>query len=276
MTGREETDMRERKNEKNQIGQRLSRGCFRVLYAIVKAVYPEIKVEGAENLGDGPCLVVGNHSQIHGPIACELYFPGNHTIWCASQMMNLKEVPAYAYEDFWSRKPAWTRPFYKLVSYLIAPLAVCIFNNAHTIPVYHDMRVLSTFRATLEALARDARVVVFPECYTPYNPIVNRFQDHFVDVALMYYRRTGQCLRFVPLYVAPRLHTLYLGKPVVFDPGADLKTERERICQYLMDAITEIAVRLPTHRVVPYANVSAREHPINHFEVDHHEQKTRR
>ena len=66
--------------------------------------------------------------------------------------MHLKEVPAYAFRDFWSQKPKWTHWFYKILSYIITPLAVCIFNNAHTIPVWHDTRLVSTFRTSMQRL----------------------------------------------------------------------------------------------------------------------------
>ena len=46
------------------------------------------------------------------------------------QMLNKKEVPAYVFEDFWSRKPRWTHWFYKILSHMIAPIAAYIFNNA--------------------------------------------------------------------------------------------------------------------------------------------------
>ena len=76
--------------------------------ALVKLVTPKFQAEGLENLPQEPCLVVGNHSQIYGPVACELYFPGKRYTWCAGQMMNLREVPGYAYQDFWSKKSRWS------------------------------------------------------------------------------------------------------------------------------------------------------------------------
>jgi len=51
------------------------------LYKFVKWLvwlfYPKMEVVGTENLPEEPALVVGNHTQMNGPIACELYFPGN-------------------------------------------------------------------------------------------------------------------------------------------------------------------------------------------------------
>lgn len=103
------------------MGERKISPLYRLIKAAVRAVYPKIKVVGEENLPPEPVVYVGNHSQMNGPIACELYTPGEHYIWCAGEMMDKKEVPAYAYQDFWSEKPKAVRWFYKLLSYIIAP-----------------------------------------------------------------------------------------------------------------------------------------------------------
>lgn len=236
---------------------------YRLIRWIVKTVYPKIEVVGEENLPDQPVILVGNHAQMNGPIACELYTPGKHSIWCAGEMMCLKEVPAYAYADFWAHKPRAVRWFYKLLSYLIAPLSVCVFNNANTIGVYHDARIMTTFKQTVQKLQEGHHVVIFPEHNVPHNHIICQFQDRFVDVAKLCYRRTGQAVQFVPIYLAPALRKLYIGSPVCFDPDAPIAQERERICKYLMDEVTRIACSLPEHRVVPYKSMPKREYPYN-------------
>ena len=236
---------------------------YKFIKWLVWLFYPKTAVIGAGNLPDGPCVIVGNHTQMNGPIACELYMPGEHYTWCAGEMMHLKEVPAYAYRDFWSQKPKYIRWFFKLASYVIAPLSVLVFNNANVVGVYHDARIMSTFKETLEKLQSGARIVIFPEHDVPHNHIVCDFQDRFIDLAKMYYKRTGEELSFVPLYVAPNLKAMYLGEPVRFDHTAPLDAERKRICGDLMDAITDIAVTLPLHTVVPYRNIRKRDYPTN-------------
>ncbi|MBQ9860493.1 MAG: 1-acyl-sn-glycerol-3-phosphate acyltransferase [Clostridia bacterium] len=225
--------------------------------------YRDYRVEGAENLPDGAALIVGNHSQMHGPIACEFYFPSNHHTWCAGQMMKLKDVPAYAYADFWSQKPPFSRPFYKLLSYLIAPLAVLVFNNANTIPVYRDNRIAVTLKKTLRKLAEGAHVIVFPEQDGETNGILYEFQSGFVDVGRLYHKRFDKELPFVPLYIAPNRKTMYIGKATQFNPNAPIEAERERICAYLTEEITAMAKQLPLHTVVPYRNVPKRLYPTN-------------
>jgi len=242
---------------------RISRWIYRVIRGLVWFFYPKMKLSGEENLPSGPCVIVANHSKMNGPIASELYTPGKHAIWCAGEMMHLKEVPAYAYRDFWSAKPRSVRWFYRVASYLIAPVSVCVFNNAGCIATYHDARVLSTFKETIRSLRDGTRVVIFPEHDVPYNHILCDFQDRFVDLGRMYHRATGEDLLFVPLYIAPRLRTMYYGEGVAFDSSAPAAEERTRICRELMDRITDLACTAPEHTVVPYPNVPRREYPKN-------------
>ena len=236
---------------------------FRIIKWLVWVFYPKTKVIGAENLPEEPVVIVGNHSQMHGPIVCELYMPGNSYTWCAGEMMHLKDVPAYAYQDFWSHKPKSIRWFYKLLSYLIAPFSVCVFNNADTIGVYHDTRIISTFKNTVTKLCEGANVVVFPEHEVPCNHIIYEFQNKFIDIAKLYYKRTGKELAFVPMYIAPALKTMYLGAPIRFQADQPMESERLRICRELMSSITEIACALPEHTVVPYANLSKKQYRTN-------------
>ena len=238
-------------------------GTFRFIKGCVKLCYPKIQVEGMEDLPREPVIIVGNHCQMNGPIVGELYVPGQPYIWCAGEMMHVKDVPEYAFRDFWSQKPKWTRPFYKLLSHIIAPLSACVFTNARTIGVYHDARILSTFKNTVKKLQEGKSVVIFPEYDVQHNHIVYDFQDKFVDIARLYYKKTGRELQFVPMYIAPRLRRLCLGKPIRFRGEEPMDAQRERICRYLMDEITALAQSLPEHTVIPYRNIPKKYYPTN-------------
>ena len=236
---------------------------YRIVRGLVKLFFPKYTVFGQEKLPDGPCIIVANHSQMAGPILGELKIPGDHFIWCSSEMMHIKEVPAYAYRDFWTEKPGWIRWFYKILSYLIAPLSVLIFNNAHTIPVYRDARLISTMRESTKKLSEGCKIVIFPEHKVPYNNIVYAFQDRFVDLARLYHRKTGKDLLFVPLYIAPSLKQMHYGDPIRYDTENGAETERARISQALMERITDLALSLPEHTVVPYVNLPKKQYLKN-------------
>ena len=178
-------------------------------------------------------------------------------------MMHRKDVPGYAFRDFWSQKPKWTHPWYKLLSYIIAPLSVVVFNNAHTIGVYHDTRLIGTFKNTVKLLQEGNHIVIFPEHDVKHNHILYDFQDRFIDVANLYYKKTGNQVCFVPLYIAPKLKQMHLGKPIRYDPEIPMDGQRKIICQYLMDTITEIACGLPEHIVIPYRNIPKKYYSSN-------------
>ena len=236
---------------------------YLLICALIRLFYRRPDFVGTENLPEEPCVLVGNHTQMNGPIIAELFFPGKPFIWCAGEMMHWREVPRYAYTDFWSFKPRWCRPFFRLLALLITPLSVLLFNNARTIPVYHDTRLITTYRRSIELLQEGRSVLIFPEKNERRNNVLYAFQDKFIDLARFYYRKTGKALSFVPLYNAPALHLTLIGKPIVFDPARPIEEERVRLCAALMDAITALAVSLPEHTVIPYRNIPRRQYPKN-------------
>ena len=237
--------------------------AYKAIKWLIRALSPKMRVEGLENLPEGEAVIVGNHAHMYGPIAAELYLGNDRHIWCAAQMMALKEMPAYAYQDFWSMKPWYTHWYYRLFSYLVAPFCVLVFNHAHTIPVYRDARVMTTFRQTLRLLERGEKIVIFPEHTVPHNNIVYDFQDRFIDLARMYYQKTQKELCFVPMYTAPKLKKMVLGKPIRYRADQPLDQERQRIKEELMGAITQIGQSLPPHTVIPYAVMPKKDYPFS-------------
>ena len=236
---------------------------YRLIRWIIWRVTPKYELSGTENLPGEPCVIIGNHAQAFGPIAAELYLPRPHYIWCIGEMMNRKEVPDYAMMDFWYMKPKALRWLYRLFSHLIARPASYVLSHAHTIPVYRDARIVTTFRRSMELLKAGADIVIFPESREPYNGLVWKFQEHFPDLAKLYCRRTGTALSFVPMYIAPRLNRICFGEPVRYDPNAPDEEERTRICTTMMEAVTALAAALPQHAVIPYPNIPRDQYPLN-------------
>lgn len=240
---------------------------FRFMIRVIRRVYPVPEISGTENLPNEPCLIVSNHAKTHGPIISQLYFPDDSYTWCASQVMHLADFPGYAFEDFWSYKPKWSHWFWHVLSYLIAPFGVSLMKNAHTIETFTDNRILSTFRNTVKALQEGNHVIIFPEFKENYNHILNRFHDGFINVAKLYYKKTGQALQLVPMYIAPALKKTVIGQPIRFCPENPIDEERTRLSEELMRRITYLAEGLPLHRVIPYDNkIPMKDYPFNTYE----------
>ncbi len=248
-------------DEKECMEEKKTPLTYRILVWFIRLFSPKYDCVGLENIPEGACIIAGNHCQMYGPIACEFYVPGPHYIWCEAEMMEWDEVAEYSFNDFWSKKPLYIRWFYRILSYLIVPISVLLFNNAHTIGVRHDMRVIGTFRESVRRLSEGCRVVIFPEDYSPHNNIIYNFREKFVDTARMYYKKSGESIAFVPMYICPRLKKMMYGEPAYFDPSAPIEEERRRIADHLMDKVTELAASLPEHTVVPYPNVPKKDYP---------------
>ena len=240
-----------------------SNPIFKFIKVIIRFFYQKNKIIGLDTLPqDEPVIYVANHTQMNGPLVAEFYIPNRYT-WCNAEMMKVRSVPAYAYKDFWSQKPKWTRPFYKILSYIIAIPAAFILSNANTIPVYHNTRIITTFRLTIDTLSDGMSVVIFPECPNKNNNIVYEFQKNFVDVARLYYKKTGKEVLFVPIYIAPKLKESYVGKPIRYSSENTPSEERIRITEHLSNEITEVARSLPLHTVIPYRNIPKKDYPKN-------------
>lgn len=50
---------------------------FRIIKWLVRVFYGKMEVVGLENLPKNNAVIVGNHTQMNGPIAGELYLPEN-------------------------------------------------------------------------------------------------------------------------------------------------------------------------------------------------------
>ena len=242
---------------------RLSRMVYRIVRRLLLTFYRAPEITGLENLPEGECIIAANHAQLHGPIQAELFFPGDRSIWCNAETMDIHEAPAYAYKDFWPGKPRALRWFYWIPAYIVAPILVSVLNNARCIGVYRDLRMRTTISRTLARLQEGARIIIFPETDPGLNTILSTFQPRFIDLGPRYARATGKTLQFVPMYIAPDLRKIVIGKPIAYNNRADARDERQRICTQLVDAISELAYSLPLHRVVPYRNIKKKLYPTN-------------
>ena len=236
---------------------------YKFLRFLINIFYKKRTFEGIEKIGDEPVIFVGNHAQMHGPLIAEVQFPIKRMTWSIGNVLTKKDFIEHAKTDFWGAKPKSSRWFYNILAHLLAPIAVNIFNSADLIGVYKDQRLIGTFKETVKYLCEGYNIIIFPECPTPFNNIVNEFQDKFIDVARLYYKRTGKCLSFVPMYNAVRLKKVLFGNPIKYNPNIPIEELRKLICDHLKTEITNLALSLPPHRVVQYVNTGRKNNPLS-------------
>ena len=204
-------------------------------------------------------IIVGNHAQLYGPICMQLYFPYKRNIWSLSEVFDRKLFKTYAMKEFWPNKKH--KKFYKFLSVLLAPLAEYIFKHADTIPVYKDQRLITTMRETIKSIQDGNKIIIFPECHEKYNNVVNEFQQNYVDLARLYYAKTKKIIKFYPMYTAPKLRKVLIGKPISYDIDKSPEDNRKIINDYLKNEITKLANSLPKHIIIPYDNIRKKDYP---------------
>lgn len=248
------------KSKKNKVKKEKKKPLFyRFCLKIAKKLYKQREYIGVENLPNEPCILVANHSQIHGPLTGELYYIRKKKIWCTWEMLRVREIPKYAYQIFWSKKPKGVRWFYKILSYLIAPFAY-FFKKADTLPVYRDNRTIVTIKKTIEALNNGEDVILFPETDDNYNNILQEFHRGFIDIAKFYYKKYKKEINLVPMYNCAELKKVVIGKPIKYDGNVAHEEQIEKICTYLKEEITKLAQSLPEHTVIPFLNLPKEEY----------------
>lgn len=233
---------------------------FRFLYRIVSIFVPKYHFEIEEEL-DKESIVVGNHAQLHGPLAMQFRFPHDKKIWAISEVFKKNEFVDYAMKDFWPHKKH--KRFYRFLAKMLAPLAEYIFKNADAIPVYRDHRLITTMRHSIQALQNHQTIIIFPEYHQSHSKIINDFLKNYIDLAKLYFQKHKQCLKFYPMYISPKLKKICIGKPYIFHPEIDFNQEKENITSYLQNYIEKMAYALPKHKVVPYENIPKKEYPNN-------------
>ena len=225
---------------------------FRIMCFLARILFPRSRVTFEEEPGEEPCVFISNHANIHGPIMMTLDFPRLHRTWTADCALDRSMAPNYAYHDVFfgrSRKCRW---FWRLMSRFVGAALPPLLEAAGTIPAYRDQQVTRTFQQSLETLAEGLDLVIFAEAPHRFSEFVNELQSGFADLGRMWYRKTGQRLKFFPVYLEPKGRTVSVGRAVTFDPDAAPHGERERISGSLRDGIDRLARALPHHKPVSF------------------------
>lgn len=199
-----------------------------------------------------PVMILTNHAGADGPAYSHLYLPCPKKIWLINYVIEKKTSAKFIFHDFFcgrnkKHKSNW-KFLSKLTSFLLRPLLLRVPH----IEVYHDSRMLDTFRESVDALAEGNNIVVFPECPTPYSPYVNDIYGGFAEIGKLYYDLTGKVLKFFPAYICKDLKKISVGNPVVFNPELPARKQRNLIREGIRNEIDRLGKLLPPHKTHPF------------------------
>ena len=214
----------------------MSKRMYRVLSAMIRGVTPRMKTIWEEPFDGEPCVFVGNHAGAFGPIDMCVKFPlrDQNFIWMNASVLHPKEVPAYVRQDYWWKPGCKLEPLYNAtLPYIAAALLPPILRLAPTVPVYHDMRVMTTMRQSIRHLKEGHNLVIFPEQPSGYQSHHDWINTGFLQVAPMYYKATGKVLKFYPVHLDYHKHVFKVAKPIAFDPERTLEEQMPALVEVL-------------------------------------------
>lgn len=223
----------------------------RFFTGIARIVFPKCEVVFEEE-NDEPGMYLCNHSGAIGPVLMTLYFPKKHKTWMINYVMEKEKNANYIFHDFCFGRARKHKKFWRFLSKIVAKMLPPLLKEGNPIPVYHNPKILETFRETEDALERGENLVVFPEEPKRFSEFVHNVYEGFADAGRTYYKQTGKRLKFYPVYAEKKNRKILVGKPIEFDPDMPIKPQRKIIAEYIRDNIDRLARTLPPHPPTPF------------------------
>ncbi|MDD4493188.1 MAG: hypothetical protein PHV32_02360 [Eubacteriales bacterium] len=221
---------------------------LRILLTVLKPFFYH-KVIGKANVNTKrfPSIFVCNHSQIYGPIAAILNMPFFVRPWIANNMIDSERVSGHIQRGTFDRQEWIPKPLRDRMGKIMGPVVTWAMKSTNPIPVFRKggRKALLGIELSVDALEEDDNLLIFPE-----NPLktsgyvsegVGEFFSGFVNIARDYNTRTKKSVTFYSVFANKSNRTLSMSKGITFDPSAPFREEKERITNYLHDAMVELS-----------------------------------
>ena len=226
-------------NTKNKIG-------IRVMTWFVRPFFPS-KCVGKHKIktNNGPVIFVANHYEVYGPIIAVLRMPTSFRPWVINQMLDddLIEAQMVGGIDKIRFLPKFVK---KRLPKVLKRFMKYILTAMDPIPVYRGnlREVVTTINLTVEAMQQGDNIMLFPENPdVAYNSQggVDKFYSGFAEIGSSYFKKTGKCTTFYPVYISKKKKKIFVGDGIKFDSSMPKAEEKRRIAQELHDSMTQMA-----------------------------------
>lgn len=225
----------------------MSGTLFRIVArGIARIVFPRAKV--TRDVPDRPgeaAVYCCNHSQALGPVYMTLYFDRPHRTWIIGHALDKKRRQNFAFHDFFAGEARKCKAFWRALARFVSTFLAPLYSLARPIPVYHNKKMLATFKESVQALRSGESVVIFSESLTEYSEYANKSSEGFCELGRAYFLKTGKRLKFYPCYAEKKNRAIRIGAPVVFNETRPAREERRRIAERITSDMDRLARSLP-------------------------------
>ena len=211
-----------------------------MLYIFV-APFVRCKVKGKKNVNKHhKKIFIANHYEIYGPVAMFLRFPYKFRPWVIDKIMTPESVEQQMSISVYNNFPKFPMWFKKLVVKSIRNLMIFTMKHAKAISVSREnpRDNLKTMQISSETLKKGTNILIFPEL-SYVESGVGVFQTGFEHLAKFHYQKTGDIVSFYPVFVSKENKTIYIEKPITYNPQNDPNEEKQRITSYLRESMLD-------------------------------------
>ncbi len=230
------------------------RTWVRLLMSLVRP-FATLRIEGQSNLPDdkGPVVYVCNHGFFFGPVAAVLNLPGSFRPWIDSCALNAKECYRDLNRIIGRKFRMFGRRFRHKVVEGIAHRAVIMLNDFNPIPVFKNgsRGVVETLKQSVDALVAGENLLIFPEHPRKNNRNIHterRQASHlrtlyngFAKLGQDFYNRTGETLRFIPVYINKKRRTMSIAPAVAYCVTGDAHSDRMMLAERLYSVLASMS-----------------------------------
>jgi len=150
----------------------------------------------------GPCVYVCRHLNMHGPYTTLKWMPLEMHPFILSVFMEKETAVAHFARYTFSEKKGKAQKPFLLRAELLGRMVPKLMQSLKAIPVYRDSASIKTMRIALKHLQEGRPLIIWPDVhYTEGYDRPCEIYHGFLYLGELYYRRTGQELSFIPLWV---------------------------------------------------------------------------
>ena len=196
--------------------------------------------KGKKNLRkeDEARVFVANHYEIYGPLVVFLRFPINIRPWVIDKMCDPKSIESQMSIGFYNNYK-WLPKWFKVFLVKIAKrLILFAIKFTKPIPVSRDnpRANLKTMQQSVNILNNNKAIFLFPE-RNSVKEGVGEFMTGFEHLGKYYYQKTGKKISFYPVFISKKKSSMYIEKPIIYNPDNEANFEKQRIVTTLHNSI---------------------------------------
>jgi 1-acyl-sn-glycerol-3-phosphate acyltransferase len=210
-------------------------------------------LEGAENLQDGPAVIVANHMGSIGPVGICSSLPMRLYPWVDGATVDPVKAADQIRVDFVEKTLKIKPPLSGVIAHTICKISTPLLLSLGCIPVpdTHEAQQ-ATFNTSLQLLKDGKFLLIVPEdTDSAPDPVTGicPFKRGFLRLGELYASETRERLPFYPV-VIHESGLVVIGKPIEYNPLNNPKMERFRMVNLLEESIKSMHMEVTQNQLV--------------------------